>query len=906
MTDTIDLPLRGDGAKPTSVKSSHDAMMSIKLQEDVFPMPPDEKPECDTKETNFNHGRSITPDINIIDPDEHPLSDHIPNKSRNPTSGPTASILDVVDTKLDIEDIEVDGEIEDNLNEMIKKLRDNRDRRGSRRRRTARKRQLSVNSSLDDGGALSARTDTAEAAPDDNAEDAEGKLVETINLQKNVMAHLNAQPWPMMKKLKTLKLAKSYVERYEGKLSKGQSYKQKWEKFLWRSKRAYEELVVTVTPWEMRIKAIESHFGTMVASYFTFIRALLWSNIVLTAITVGFIILPECLVGDSSGHKTVPADERDRALTLASLWDFEGYLKYSPLFYGYYGNATFIGNGYRLPLAYLLAGLGTYAYNFVSLLRTMAKNAKMNKLSGKEESYTFSWKLFTSWDYTIGDNEAATNKRAAITTTFKEAIVEEEEKRREENIHLTRFLRVLANILVLMVLASSTFAIQIVVQNSRQTEKDLRDGIDVGWWRQNEVSTVIALITLIYPSIFDFIGMMEKYHPRVQLRWQLARILVLYLLNLYTLFISLYEKVRFLQDQDKLARAAALNTSLSNCTVLPSLSNSTVAYDNTTSVLSGAINCTSSVVDVPEFCWETLVGQEMFKLTIMDLVTTVGGILVIDFLRGLFTRYMHPCWPCWDLETKFPEYGEFKIAENILHLINNQGMIWMGLFFAPGLPALNILKLILMLYIRSWAVTMCNIPHERIFRASRSNNFYYLMLLVMLFLCTLIPMIAIVMLEPSSDCGPFAGQDLMYYVLTTFISDTWPLLDDIITFVLSPAIMFPFILLLIMIIYYLISLTGSYKEANEDLRTQLHSERTEEKRKIYAMVDGQKNGASAEQKTGNSDGKGSPSNSSDGFQKQPKLMRLPEMTAKQAVSLECQGFKVLSPKDAKSLLMAEH
>jgi len=55
----------------------------------------------------------------------------------------------------------------------------------------------------------------------------------------------------------------------------------------------------------------------------------------------------------------------------------------------------------------------------------------------------------------------------------------------------------------------------------------------------------MSLITALYPSIFDLIGLMEKYHPRINLRWQLARILVLYLLNLYTLIIALYHKVSF-------------------------------------------------------------------------------------------------------------------------------------------------------------------------------------------------------------------------------------------------------------------------------------------------------------------------------------------------------------------------
>ena len=36
---------------------------------------------------------------------------------------------------------------------------------------------------------------------------------------------------------------------------------------------------------------------------------------------------------------------------------------------------------------------------------------------------------------------------------------------------------------------------------------------------------------------------MEKYHPRKQLRWQLARIMILNMLNLYTLILALFGKV---------------------------------------------------------------------------------------------------------------------------------------------------------------------------------------------------------------------------------------------------------------------------------------------------------------------------------------------------------------------------
>lgn len=94
---------------------------------------------------------------------------------------------------------------------------------------------------------------------------------------------------------------------------------------------------------------------------------------------------------------------------------------------------------------------------------------------------------------------------------------------------------------------------------------------------------------------------------------------------------------------------------------------------------------------------------------------TVLGILMGDFFRALFVRFMNKCW-CWDLEKQFPQYADFKMAENILHLVNNQGMVWMGMFFSPGLPLINLLKLVVMMYMRSWAVLTCNIPHEVVFR----------------------------------------------------------------------------------------------------------------------------------------------------------------------------------------------
>lgn len=51
-----------------------------------------------------------------------------------------------------------------------------------------------------------------------------------------------------------------------------------------------------------------------------------------------------------------------------------------------------------------------------------------------------------------------------------------------------------------------------------------------------------------------------------------------------------------------------------------------------------------------------MVGQEFFKLTVFDLLVTLGMIFVIDFLRDLIVRYANGSC-CWDLETKFVNFN---------------------------------------------------------------------------------------------------------------------------------------------------------------------------------------------------------------------------------------------------------
>lgn len=73
---------------------------------------------------------------------------------------------------------------------------------------------------------------------------------------------------------------------------------------------------------------------------------------------------------DVSGErKGLLPQEKRTATDLQTLWDFEGVLKYSPIFYGFYSNIYQTAAGYKLPFAYFFTGMVLYMYSFFAILR---------------------------------------------------------------------------------------------------------------------------------------------------------------------------------------------------------------------------------------------------------------------------------------------------------------------------------------------------------------------------------------------------------------------------------------------------------------------------------------------------------------------------------------------------------
>uniref|UniRef100_A0AAQ6IEB3 Transmembrane channel-like protein n=1 Tax=Anabas testudineus TaxID=64144 RepID=A0AAQ6IEB3_ANATE len=637
------------------------------------------------------------------------------------------------------------------------------------------------------------------------------RLMEEVEEKKKLIANIRNKPWRMKRRLTLLKEAQEFVDKFEGALGKGKGRKwyaykvmmtKKWIKF----QRDFENFRTACIPWESRIKEVESHFGSSVASYFIFLRWMYGMNLVLFGLTFGLVVIPEVLMGLPYGslpRKTVPRSEQDTAMDYSVLMDFNGYCKYSVLFYGYYNNQRTIGLlKFRLPLSYLMVGIGTFGYSLMVVIRTMAKNADVGGGDGEEGEFTFAWKMFTSWDYLIGNAETADNKYASITTSFKESIVDEQENQKDENIHLRRFLRVLANFLITCCLGGSGYLIYFVVKRSQEFAN--RD--DLSWYEKNEVMLIImSLLGLVCPPLFETIAELEDYHPRIALKWQLGRIFALFLGNLYTFLFALFDEVNTkLEEEQSIKNASiwAMKEYYANYSRLVNDSDATPPPMNPADVIRGP-------------CWETAVGIEFVKLTVSDIQVSYLTILIGDFARAVIVRFLNYCW-CWDLEAGFVRL--MAVVHTFILLFTSV----MGAFYAPGLVGINVLRLLSSMYYQCWAVMATNVPHERVFKASKSNNFYMGLLLLILFLSLLPVVYTIMTLPPSFDCGPFSGKEKMFDVIMETIDLDLPaFMGTLFSYAANPGLIIPAVLLMVLAIYYLNSVSEAYQNSNMELKKKM-------------------------------------------------------------------------------------
>ncbi|EDV28019.1 uncharacterized protein TRIADDRAFT_63632 [Trichoplax adhaerens] len=433
-----------------------------------------------------------------------------------------------------------------------------------------------------------------------NSLDSNDLLLKKKELQYEIISIVKELPWPYAKKEELLELHKSYVQKQTGSTSRNSANYQYSRGLGKKLVRWLGNLLFGYKIWRERIKAIECFFGSIVASYFIFVRGVFLLNLVLSLFFVGFVVVPKLYLFNTT-DTTIPA----AALTddrIATVLNFQ----------------------------FNITKLKLIRCN-IYVSRIAQSRKKTTKISiVTSTNFNFIWKLCTNWDFLINNEGNAISKKQSLRTEFTELLGDLRDVRESKNYGM-----IIAWLLVIMTwLGCGTLILYTLIQY----ECNLKDHTNI--IVRYLVSIVLALCNAISPVLFDVYSTLEDYKQQTKLKLKIFRVMIMYLFNLSVLVISIVSV-----------------TPLSNSIQLTNF----FAPGEVCRLASGSQNIGK--------CWESTVGQELFKVSTIDLISVISGVLIGDFVRAGLVRCLPAC-----RTKKEPPYPTFTVAQSILQIVYSQGL----------------------------------------------------------------------------------------------------------------------------------------------------------------------------------------------------------------------------------------
>ncbi|XP_019499987.1 PREDICTED: transmembrane channel-like protein 8 isoform X1 [Hipposideros armiger] len=543
--------------------------------------------------------------------------------------------------------------------------------------------------------------------------------------------------------------------------------------------------------WEGALYEIGGLFGTGIQSYFTFLRFLLLLNLLTLLLTSSFVLLPlvwlrppdpgpalnftlQC-PGGTQPQTGVPSFQSQLWSVLTGRAFNNTYL-----FYGGYRVGPESSSTYSIRLAYLLSPLACLLLCFCGILWRMVKGLPQKLFLGQDYRSPLSAKVFSSWDFCIRGQEAATIKKHEISNEFKVELEEghrfllvQQQTRSQRACHLLTCLRV--NILIGLLVVGGISAIFWATKFSQDNkEKPLFVLL------QYLPSGVISLVNFLGPLMFVFLVQLENYPPNTEVNLTLVWCVVLKLASLGMFSISLGQTVLCIGR-------------------------------NKTSCESYGYNACDYQV-----CWENSVGEELYKLSIFNFLLTVAFAYLVSLPRRLLVeRLSGRFWTWLDRE-------EFLVPKNVLDIVAGQTVTWMGLFYCPLLPLLNSVFIFFTFYIKKYTLLRNSKASPRRFRASSSTFFFQLVLILGLLLATVPLGYVVSSIHSSWDCGLFANYSAPWQVVPELVALRLPPSGQRAVYYLgSHAFRFPLLILLSLVLTVCISQSQANARAIQGLRKQL-------------------------------------------------------------------------------------
>ncbi|XP_074175587.1 transmembrane channel-like protein 8 isoform X2 [Rhinolophus sinicus] len=542
--------------------------------------------------------------------------------------------------------------------------------------------------------------------------------------------------------------------------------------------------------WEGALYEIGGLFGTGIQSYFTFLRFLLLLNLLTLLLTSSFVLLPlvwlrppdpgpalnftlQC-PGGTQLQTSVPNFHNQLWNVLTGRAFNNTYL-----FYGGYRAGPESSSAYSIRLAYLLSPLACLLLCFCGILRRMVKGLPQRLFLGQDYRSPLSAKVFSSWDFCIRGQEAATIKKHEISNEFKVELEEghrfllvQQQTRSQRACHLLTCLRV--NVLIGLLVVGGISAIFWATKYSQDNKEEplfvLLQYLPPG---------VIALVNFLGPLLFVFLVQLENYPPNTEVNLTLMWCVVL-----------------------KLASLGMFSFSLGQ-TMLCIGRNKT--------------SCESYGYDACDYqCWENSVGEELYKLSTFNFLLTVAFTFLVSLPRRLLVeRFSGRFWAWLDRE-------EFLVPKNVLDIVAAQTVTWMGLFYCPLLPLFNSIFIFLTFYIKKYTLLRNSRASPRRFRASSSTFFFQLVLILGLLVATVPLGYVVSSIHSSWDCGLFANYSAPWQVVPELVA-LWlpPSGQRAVHYLGSHAFSFPLLILLSLVLTVCVSQSQAKARAIHGLRKQL-------------------------------------------------------------------------------------
>ncbi|XP_049801979.1 transmembrane channel-like protein 5 isoform X1 [Schistocerca nitens] len=548
---------------------------------------------------------------------------------------------------------------------------------------------------------------------------------------------------------------------------------------------AAKDVIYSVELWYSSIKVIEGHFGSSVATYFRFFRWLFMLNVVVALINVLFLAIPQSLysaydedddtmnntamenrrslilfkrlkVGESeinSGEMTIftTLSSSSEYFSFADIFVGEGSFTNSILYYGHYTNTSFSvfpNVEYSMPLAYFFTTACCFGLAFLALSLSVARSyRKVFIETSGGIKNVYAHKIFCGWDYSIATTEAANLKSKSLYNEIKELLAEDYKELKKHN--WKSWLKI---ILVRLVVNLSAAAIFIGTGAAiwLVLEKKPLD------WNYM-LPLIITVIMVVAPWLLSILLRLEDYEsPRIALYVNLVRVFLLEIVAIMAVVVYWFH---------------------------PSSSQ----------------------------CWETSLGQELYRLVILDFFISTLGSFLIEFLLKKVGRSS-----CIKIAPP-----EFDITRNTLNLIYNETLVFVGFFYSPLLPLVVTIKMFITFYIKKIGTLYNCQPASRSWRASQTQTVF----LILTFLSLLAAVIAYVYLisyvNLSEGCGPFQKKmsDLIMDEMLTL--EEGHVIWKILFFVTKPGVVGIILTGMIFLAFYMRSKAAAHAEMIELLKDML-------------------------------------------------------------------------------------